>query len=243
MNKTMLKLKLVQLVTLRHKPIPKFPNFPFDCESSLLIDFNKTHWGCRTYNLDDIITKFHPVGVVLGLDNTDGVIIPRLGHLAHSDYGLLLWVILQDVIRKIRFTLTATCNFSLKYSCLTNCTKSMIYDVLIELILSFILLSTLVHLDFLCVWTSVWYDSEIFLILFELICTPSCLKVIVWWMGGGLVAQCILVLAPVFLGLIGFLSSSGSLLIVKTWDLRLGLYCIWLKYPSTMHPPDNFFGQ
>ena len=115
--------KIILLVTLSHKHIPKILDFLFDCEPSLLIDFNKTHWGCRTYNLDDIITKFHPVGVVLGLDNTDGVIIPRLGHLAHSDYGVLLWVILQDVIRKIRFTLTATCNFSLKYFCVTNGTK------------------------------------------------------------------------------------------------------------------------
>ena len=39
-----------------------------------------------------------PVGVVLGRYNTEGMKVPRLGHLAQGDNGVLLRVILQDVI-------------------------------------------------------------------------------------------------------------------------------------------------
>ena len=39
-----------------------------------------------------------PLDIVLGLDNTDGVIEPGLHHVAHRDHGVLLQVILQYAI-------------------------------------------------------------------------------------------------------------------------------------------------
>ena len=49
-------------------------------------------------------------GEVLGLDHTDGVKEPGLRHLAHSDHGVFLLVVFQNVI--IRTTINiATCNY------------------------------------------------------------------------------------------------------------------------------------
>ena len=56
-------------------------------------------------------TSLAPLCIVLGLDNTDGVIAPDLGHLAHSDHGVLLWVILQNVIIRTTIRIIATCNY------------------------------------------------------------------------------------------------------------------------------------
>ena len=55
-------------------------------------------------------TSSAPPGVVLSLDNTDGVIVPWLDHVAHEDHGVLIGVILQNVIILITFKV-ATCNY------------------------------------------------------------------------------------------------------------------------------------
>ena len=51
-----------------------------------------------------------PQKVVLSLYNTDGEKVPGQGHLAHSDYGVLLRVKLQDVIAIV--TIIATCSIN-----------------------------------------------------------------------------------------------------------------------------------
>ena len=55
-------------------------------------------------------SSFAPHGVVLGLDHTDGVIVPGLGHPAHHDHGVLIGVVLQNVIM-VNITITATCKY------------------------------------------------------------------------------------------------------------------------------------
>ena len=52
-----------------------------------------------------------PLGVVPGLDNTDGVIKSGLGHLTHRDHGVQLGIIHQYVIIIIITTSIATCNY------------------------------------------------------------------------------------------------------------------------------------
>ena len=67
-------------------------------------------WALGTKGLDNNLGHSEaPLCVVLGLDNTDGVIGPGLSHLTHMDHGVLLRVILQDVIR-IAIVIIATCN-------------------------------------------------------------------------------------------------------------------------------------
>ena len=52
-----------------------------------------------------------PLVIVLRLDHTEGVPGPGLGHLAHSDQGVILRVILQNVIRVVTIIAIATCNY------------------------------------------------------------------------------------------------------------------------------------
>ena len=60
-----------------------------------------------------------PHGVVLDLDNTDGVIDPRLDHLSNWLYGVLWGDILQNVIIKMIITIIviASYNYCLLISC------------------------------------------------------------------------------------------------------------------------------
>ena len=54
-------------------------------------------------------TSLAPHGEVLGLDNTDGVIGPGLGEVAHHNHGVLIGVVLQNVII-IMAIIKSTCN-------------------------------------------------------------------------------------------------------------------------------------
>ena len=53
-----------------------------------------------------------PHGVILYLDHTDGVRVPRLEHVSDGSYGVLLDVILQNVIIiMITSPVIASCNY------------------------------------------------------------------------------------------------------------------------------------
>ena len=58
-------------------------------------------------------TSLAPLCIVLGLDNTDGVIAPGLGEVAHHDHRVLIGVVLQNVIIIVIITIIfiATCNY------------------------------------------------------------------------------------------------------------------------------------
>ena len=55
-------------------------------------------------------TSLAPLCIVLGLDNTDGVIAPGLGEVAHHNHGVLIGVVLQNVITTT-IIIISTCNY------------------------------------------------------------------------------------------------------------------------------------
>ena len=65
-------------------------------KSRIVINLHNHHQS--SFWRGSLETSLAPLCIVLGLDNTDSVIGPGLGHVAHHDHRVLIGVVLQNVI-------------------------------------------------------------------------------------------------------------------------------------------------